>query len=335
MRNTIIKFIVVAFIFLLPLITFAIEPNVKVFMYHRFNQFKYPETNISSKVFEEQMKYLINHNYKILPLTELISFLKKNKKIPKKSIFITIDDAFKSFYDHGFPILKKLKIPFSIFVSTDFVSNHKKSDFMSWKMLKEISENNGLILNHTKNHQSLLNMNEEKIKQNILKNQNLIENKLGSIPKILSYPFGESNIKIEEIVKKLNYEIAFSQHSSIVTKNENLFRLPRFALNEEFGSLERFKSIVKYKPLIVYDYSFNDAELHTDNFILSFKSNILSNNINCFINNNANLIKKDDGNFNLLEISNLKLGLRYRINCTHIDNKGEIFWLGRMFKRVI
>ena len=83
MRNTIIKFIVVAFIFLLPLITFAIEPNVKVFMYHRFNQFKYPETNISSKVFEEQMKYLINHNYKILPLTELISFLKKNKKIPK------------------------------------------------------------------------------------------------------------------------------------------------------------------------------------------------------------------------------------------------------------
>ena len=334
MRKVIIKFLFTISIIFSPVLIQALEPDLKVLMYHRFNEFKYPDTNISSAVFEEHIHYLLDQNYRILPLTKLVDFLRNSKEIPNKSVFITIDDAFKSFYDHGFPILKKLKLPFSIFVSTDFVSNHEKSDFMSWEMLRDISESNGLILNHTKNHQSLLNKEVDMIKQNIIENQTLIEKNLGPQPKILSYPFGESNINIEEIVKKLSYEIAFSQHSSNITRNENLFRLPRFALNEEFGNLSRFKLILKSKPLMVKQINFNDTILNADNFILSFKSKIPSKNINCFINNDANLFKEDNEYFNLLKISNLKLGLRYRINCTHINANGEIFWFGKMFKRI-
>ena len=85
---------------------------------------------------------------------------------------------------------------------------------------------------------------------------------------------------------------------------------------------------------MVKQINFNDTILNADNFILSFKSKILSKNINCFINNNANLLKEDNEDFNLLKISNLKSGLRYRINCTHINANGEIFWFGRMFKRI-
>ena len=46
------------------------------------------------------------------------------------------------------------------------------------------------------------------------------------------------------------------------------------------------------------------------------------------------MIKKDEGERVSLYLSKLKNGVRYRINCTYIDQNGEIFWYGKMIKRV-
>jgi Predicted xylanase/chitin deacetylase len=290
-------------------------------MYHRFDENKFPSTSISKALFEKHIKHLIDGNIKILPLTELSKYFKEKKRLPERSVFITIDDAFKSFYFNGFPILKKYELPFSVFVSADFVSNEPNSDFMSWSMLKEISKNNGLVLNHSKSHRSFLEINETEIVREVKENQKKLEDHLGVQLKIFSYPFGESNQNIEDLIKLLNYEFAFSQHSAPIQKNENKFRLPRFSLNDEFGNLKRFKTIIKSKPLNAFDISFNDTILKSSRLELSFKSNFPSEMINCFINNSAELEKKNIFNEVRLYINKLKVGVRYRINCTLVDQK--------------
>ena len=102
------KYLVLIFILFFPYIGNSEDSSVTVLMYHRFNESKHPATNISLEVFEQQIEYLVNNNFNVLPLTQLVMFLKNNKKIPNKSVFITIDDAYKSFYKYGFPILKKI-----------------------------------------------------------------------------------------------------------------------------------------------------------------------------------------------------------------------------------
>ena len=121
-------------------------------MYHRFNQTELSSTNISTNEFVKQMNFLKENNFNVLPLSYLVSFFKKKETIPKNAVFITIDDGYKSVYDHAYPILKSFKFPFSVFLSTDFVSNEKNSDFMSWDMIKEmhsdIRSKNWLSNNH-------------------------------------------------------------------------------------------------------------------------------------------------------------------------------------------
>ncbi len=333
--NFTIKLIFLILCFLFPKDTKSDDSNIVVLMYHRFNENKYPSTSISKVLFEEHINFLIEENIKILPLSDLINYFKMKKKLPERSVFITIDDAFKSFYHHGFPILKKHKLPFSIFVSSDFVSSESNSDSMSWSMLKEISENNGLVLNHSKSHMSFLEINRSDLIKEVIENQEIIEKRLGVQPKIFSYPFGESNSDIEGLIKMLNYEFAFSQFSAPIQKNDNKFRLPRFSLNNEFGSLKRFKTIVKSKPLNAYDISFKDTVVNSSSFRLNFKSNFPSEMINCFINNYAKLRKKNFLNEVQLYIENLRIGTRYRINCTLIDQKGDVFWFGKMIKRLL
>ena len=312
----------------------AKESNITVLMYHRIGDDRYPSTNISQELFEKHIEYLIEENINVLPITELSKYLKKEISLTNKTVFITIDDAYRSFFQNGFPILKKNKLPFGVFVSSDYVSSAAKSEFMSWSMLKEVSNSNGLILNHSKSHESLVGMDILTLKKEIEQNQNEIEKKIGKQPKIFSYPYGESSKTVEEVIKMLNYDIAFSQHSAPIHLDQNKYRLPRYALNNEFGSLKRFKMIIQTKPLEIFESSFDDSIVNTDKLDFSFLTKFPSELVNCFVNNSAAMIKKDEGEKVTLYLSKLKNGVRYRINCTYIDQRGEILWYGKMIKRV-
>ena len=313
--------------------SFANEKSAIELMYHMFEDQRFPSTSISSKNFQDQIRYLKENNFNILPISDLTLFFNKNYDIPDKSVFITIDDGYKSFYEHAFPILKEYKVPFSLFLSTKFVSNEKKSDFMSWKMIEELSKNKGQILNHTDSHPKLLELQIDEVEKEFNLAEKKIISKIGRLQKVLSYPYGESNPQIQNLVKEMGYDIGFAQHSSPVHVNENKMELPRFAINDEFGNMDRFIQIVNSKALIVYDVKVIKDDSNLEKFEISFSTNKTENAINCYINNNAVLKKKIISKkiLNLI-ISNLKKNKRYRLNCTYFDEKKTLFWYGNMIK---
>ena len=79
-------------------------------MYHRFDENKYPSTNIKMDIFKKQVDIIKMYDFKFY---NPINF-EKEFNIPKinKRILITIDDAFSSFYKNAWPFLKENEIPF-------------------------------------------------------------------------------------------------------------------------------------------------------------------------------------------------------------------------------
>ena len=52
-----------------------------------------------------------------------------------------------------------------------------------------------------------------------------------------------------------NFDLGFGQHSGIIDFNKDKFELPRFPINEKYGDLKRFRSLINYfnfKPLLIY-----------------------------------------------------------------------------------
>ena len=130
-------------------------------MYHRFNENKYPSTNIKIDIFKKQLELIDKNNIEYYdPAKFDIEF--SNPKTNKK-ILITIDDAFSSFYENAWPILKKRKIPFILFVSTEPVG---KSGYMNWEQIKEVaSYDYAYIGNHSHSHDYLVNYDFENFKK--------------------------------------------------------------------------------------------------------------------------------------------------------------------------
>ena len=303
-------------------------------MYHRFDDPKHQSTSISSELFEKHLNLIKESGFNVLNLKDFLDILINKKKIPEKILLITVDDAFRSFYNFGFPLLKKYNFPFSVFVSTASVSEDEESDFMSWEMLREIQKHKGMVLNHTVDHISLVELSDRMIVDQVIKASNEIKLKLGTEnPKIVSYPYGESSERVEKILEGLGILAAFSQHSAPMNHDDLILRLPRFSLNDHYGTLDRLKMIFRTKRLPIKNLTFTDSIAHDEDIEISFQSSINVEKINCYINQGVNLIKKINDNEVKLELKGLKSGQRHRLNCTIINNE-IIYWFGKMIKRV-
>ena len=112
------------------------EPNDKgilALMYHRFEENKYPSTNIKIEVFKKHIEIIKENNFVVLNPKNFDEEFNQVSK--EKKILFTIDDAFSSFYLKAWPILKENRIPFILFVSTESVG---KNGYMNWNQIREL-----------------------------------------------------------------------------------------------------------------------------------------------------------------------------------------------------
>ena len=299
-------------------------------MYHRFNENKYPSTNIKIDIFKKQLELIEKNNieyYDPIKFDTEFSYPKKNKKI-----LITIDDAFLSFYENAWPILKRRKIPFILFVSTEPVG---KSGYMSWDQIKEVSSYDfAYIGNHSHTHEYLLNFSHAEFEKDIKNSIKIFKKKLGYNPIYFSYPFGEYNLKQTKYIKR-NFKYGFGQHSGVIDLTKNRFELPRFPINEKYGDLERFKFLIKlfpipYKSIRPEEKFISKSQNPPTVEIEFFEDQKNIQNIKCFSNEGnewRNSLIKFDKNILKINFREKFTFRRGRVNCSLQD--GNIWrWLG-------
>tara|TARA_B100000287_G_scaffold433614_1_gene495743 strand:- start:682 stop:1701 length:1020 start_codon:yes stop_codon:yes gene_type:complete len=310
---------------------FAKEKGIVSVMYHRFNESKYPSTNIQMDVFKNHMKIIETSGYQFLNPTVFPEVFSKEKL--EKKFLLSIDDGYLSFYQHAWPYLKKNKIPFIIFISTEAIG---KKGYMGWDEIKEIEKYDFVTIgNHSHSHDYLVNFSFDEFKEDINKSIAIFKSNLGYNPIFFSYPFGEWNSKQKEYISKY-FDFAFGQHSGVIDLNKDKYELPRFPINEKYGDMERFSFLVKLLPLQYKKVYPEEKMLEINNppkMKIEFFKDQNINNINCFSNegNGWDQSKLEiKGNFLKINFEDKFNTRRGRINCSLKDEDGWR-WFGIQF----
>jgi biofilm PGA synthesis lipoprotein PgaB len=241
--------------------------------------------NLSTAKFLQQLNWLSANGYHPISIDDLIAAKKGLKKLPKKAVLLTFDDAYQSFYTRVYPILKAYHYPAVLAVVGKWLQAKKGEKFLygnklkkrgillSWKEIKEMSDS-GLVevASHTYNlhHGVLANPQgntepavtariynpktkkyesdahyRKRIEEDLEKNSELIYKKIGKRPRVIVWPFGEYNEIALNIAKKLGMNIAFTLDDGSNTLND-LDRIRRMLI---FSS-DKLNDIVWriYKP---------------------------------------------------------------------------------------
>jgi glycosyltransferase involved in cell wall biosynthesis/peptidoglycan/xylan/chitin deacetylase (PgdA/CDA1 family) len=93
--------------------------KTKILAYHSINTQPNSMQGMVQNVknFEHQMRYL-KDNFRVISLTDLCRLLKNGKGLPKNSVVITFDDGYRDNYLNAYPILRKYKLPATLFLTT-------------------------------------------------------------------------------------------------------------------------------------------------------------------------------------------------------------------------
>jgi peptidoglycan/xylan/chitin deacetylase (PgdA/CDA1 family) len=240
-------FVLLALLFLIPSnggtaeTTNAAAAKIPVLLYHRFGPAVADSMTVTTPVFLSHLEYLKTNGYTVIPLRQLVDYyLGKGRPPQPKSVVIVVDDGHKTVYSDMYPLVKKYRIPVTLFIYPSAISN--ASYAMTWNQIKDLQKS-GLfdIQSHTYWHPNFQRERkklsppefEKLVDMQLNKSKARLEKEFGSSVDMLAWPFGIVDDYLIGRAIKAGYRAAFTIERRSTTNSDNIMRLPRYLLNNK------------------------------------------------------------------------------------------------------
>lgn len=307
-----------------------------VVMYHRFGESEFSSTNIRIDQFEAHIELLRSGRYNVLPLAEITAALAQRRLLPDRSVAITIDDAYLTVYTQAWPRLRKAGLPFTVFVATAPLDGGFP-DYMNWTQLREMLAAGGVTIGaHSVTHGRMVEQSTAEIRQDISRSSARFRDELGLVPTLFAYPFGEFGLAVRDVVAESGFAAAFGQHSGAISRVDDRYALPRFPLNETYGDLNRFRTVVNALPIPVADVTPLDPLLSSENNPPSYGFTVAAgienlDSMACYAAGRTLDVERLGSRRMEVRLATAFAPGRNRVNCTLPGPGGRWRWLGRQF----
>jgi peptidoglycan/xylan/chitin deacetylase (PgdA/CDA1 family) len=332
------------FTFLLLLGHSAFADQANVFVYHRFNDSRYPSTNISLQDFRAHLDLLHQQEFTVLKLGQVVERLRKGVSLPQRCAVITVDDAYRTFLTDGWPLLKLYGYPATLFVTTNTVGG---GDYLSWQELGRLQDEGVEIGNHSAGHAYLLDRLDTesaaewtaRILTDISRSQQAFESHLGLSPHLFAYPYGEFALELVDLIKAAGFTAAFGQQSGVITAGQGFFSLPRFPVGGVYSALSEFRSKLFMKRLPVNIIAPETTVVKDENppklrFYLNM-GGLDKNSLRCFVPGQSGcLLRLVNEEAGLYEVEALQpiTGRRSKYTLTASDMRGKSwYWFSQLW----
>ena len=183
------------------------------------------ESEVAS--FEAQVKFL-KINYTIVSLEELARGVQEGT-LEGRHVALTFDDGFLDNYTNAFPVLRRLSIPATFFVSTQFIDESGDAEAearfcvgrlrvpwcpaMNWGQLKAMRDSGCSVGSHTLRHTRLAGLGEAELMEEVTASKEKIEGILGAPCLHFAHPFGRWNDldgQALDGIQRAGYEACFA-----------------------------------------------------------------------------------------------------------------------------
>lgn len=200
---------------------FFIFPSSVVLMLHT-------TSNAKDQLSKDHLFKLLNTFNNWASLSDVVEKSKKHKLV------LTFDDGSEDVYNIIYPYLKEKSIPFTIFVTYNFLDC---DGCLSKAQLIELSKDPLVTIGgHCLNHTALASLSEEEQRKEICASKTCLESLIGIPIKYIAYPYGQYNKTTLNILRKTKaYSYAFIAGGNCVNAITQLFRfkLPRMNMRND------------------------------------------------------------------------------------------------------
>lgn len=176
--------------------------------------------SIEPRRLERQLLFLLRRGYRPMTLAAALE-----ERLPGKTVVVTFDDAYRSVLRLGYPILKRLGVPATVFVPTGFATAQEpmawpgmdewiggpfaaELECMSWDELRRLGDAGWEIGSHTRSHRDLRSLEDAEVAAELRGSREDCERELQRPCVSLAYPFSSYDQRVKGIAEESGYAAA-------------------------------------------------------------------------------------------------------------------------------
>jgi peptidoglycan/xylan/chitin deacetylase (PgdA/CDA1 family) len=221
--------------------------SIPILMYHSVSdrgagsRHPYFHTVTTPSVFANQMRYLSEHGYRSISLSEAIRRLQTGAAHGNKAVVITFDDGYRDFYTNAYPVLAEHGLSACVFLPTSYIGSSAQRfngmECMNWGEVQELSRSGIEFGAHTVSHLQLSLLPEADVRFELSYSKSEIENELQRTVTSFAYPyaFPETNPsfrkKLRGILEETGYQCGVSTIIGKANASGDRFFLRRLPVN--------------------------------------------------------------------------------------------------------
>jgi peptidoglycan/xylan/chitin deacetylase (PgdA/CDA1 family) len=219
--------------------------SVPILMYHYLSvppanadRFRL-DLSVTPDHFREQLAWLKAEGFETISLYQLLSALNTGSPdLPERPIILTFDDGYRDNYQNAFPLLKEFGYSATFFILTD-VTDRSEPGYLTWDMLREMSNAGMDIEVHGREHFDFSNRNHDWLVYHLLGPMQTIKANLGYTPRFIAYPSGSYDSQVIKAAQELGYWGGITTHYGRQHTGDDLFEIDRLRIRGGW-SLEEF-----------------------------------------------------------------------------------------------
>jgi peptidoglycan/xylan/chitin deacetylase (PgdA/CDA1 family) len=177
------------------------------------------------RLFQQGIAVLYEKGYRTLSLLEAIGYSRRGQSFPERSFVLTFDDGYRSVYTVAFPVLNRLQMSATVFLTTGTErtgqADHRLPSLEGREMLAwgEIQQMHAWGIDfgaHTCTHPDLTRLTYERAETEIRDSKAIIEDALSAPAACFAYPYGRYDDRSRAIVRQ-HFSCACSDKLGLVT----------------------------------------------------------------------------------------------------------------------
>lgn len=196
----------------------AAQADILILCYHAISSAWVTPLAVSPEELERQLRQVLRRGYTPRTLSGALV-------ADGRSVVVSFDDAFRSVYELGLPLLRKLGVPGTLFVPTDFAAegapmtwsdlarwsgteHESELRCMGWEEIRELAAAGWEIGSHTASHPNLTELPGDEQAVELQQSRVACEEALQRPCSTLAYPFGAHDDGVVETAAATGYEAA-------------------------------------------------------------------------------------------------------------------------------
>ena len=224
----------------------GVGESAVVVAFHRVNDLTAGDSLTRSASDFEAFCRFFQSEFDVVSLTRLLDAMERRESTAGMLV-ITHDDGYRDNYEVAAPILSKLGLPATIFVSSGFVGTdtvawwdreiEEPLGWMTWDQVRSLRDAGFEIGAHTVTHADLGKVSGDEAWHELTASKHALETALSKTIDLFAYPYGgDANMSDEnrERIPQAGFRCCLSSHGGVVVPGTDVYSIPRVPISPFF-----------------------------------------------------------------------------------------------------